>query len=558
MYIYNTSERKKNKRFSRNQEVILLRKKFIILAATVSTVMGSSVGVLAETPIIENSTQITSEVTSETSDESTITSSENEEITDDTISDNIEDSGQDNLEEEQGESFTQYIDEDGNKYLLYSDGTHYTGWYDMQPFGELYFDSENDGAAVINSTKDIDGKVYLFDENGVTKETSGTPIVNGEKYWVQSDGTLGSGWLYLGSWKMYFDPETYQAKTVTDAVTDINGKKYLFNKDGVMQNYAGTTIIDGKKYWFSTDDASLKTGWLTLGDWNLYFDSETYECATGIKEIDGEKYLFDSNGILQTSGTPIVNGEKYWIKSDGSFGSGWLYLGDWKMYFVPETNTASIGIVNIDGKDYLFNNDGVMQNFAGTTVVNGKKYWFSTDDASLKSGWLSLGNVKLYFDPTTYAAYTSTTATIDGITYEFDSNGCATKSSDDSQIDSHTHEWQPIYTTVHHNAVYQTVHHDAVTHQEQVKVGENPIMEDHVICDCGLDLHGMSEEEAIAHSKQNGCYGSYSQLVQVGTEPIYETQTITDQAAYDEQVLVQDAYDEQVVSGYSCSCGATK
>ena len=150
----------------------------------------------------------------------------------------------------------------------------------------------------------------------------------------------------------------------------------------------------------------------------------------------------------------------------------------------------------------------------------------------------------------TYAAYTSTTATIDGITYEFDSNGCATKpSDDDSQIDSHTHEWQPIYTTVHH---------DAVTHQEQVKVGENPIMEDHMICDCGVDLTAMGYDAAIAHGYDNEHFGSYSQLVQVGTEPIYETQIITDQEAYDEQVLVQNAYDEQVISGYSCSCGATK
>lgn len=94
------------------------------------------------------------------------------------------------------------------------------------------------------------------------------------------------------------------------------------------------------------------------------------------------------------------------------------------MYFNPKTGAAAVGIVNIDGKDYLFDNNGVVQDYAGTAVVNGRKYWFSTDNASLKSGWLDLGNVKMYFDTTTYAAYTSTKATIDGFTYEFDSNGC--------------------------------------------------------------------------------------------------------------------------------------
>ena len=83
-------------------------------------------------------------------------------------------------------------------------------------------------------------------------------------------------------------------------------------------------------------------------------------------------------------------------------------------------------------------------------------------------------------------------------------------------------------------------------------------MEDHVFCDCGTIIDYWTGEQLEAHREQCGEFGSYSQLVQVGTEPIYETQTVTDQAAYDEQVLSQAAYDEQVVSGYKCSCGATK
>ena len=453
-----------------------MKRKLIIFMTTSFMMLGCSVGVFASTSDTD-SINISNEKLNSKED-----SNELEETKISAIS-----SGQNSLESEQNENFTQYIDENGNKYLLYSDGTHYMGWYDMQPYGELYYDPENDGVAITSRTEIIDGNAYLFDTNGLVIKKAGTPIINDEKYWVKEDGTLDNGWLILGNWKMYFDPETYQAKTVTDGVTDINGKKYLFNKDGVMQNYAGTTIIDGKKYWFSTDDASLKTGWLTLGNWKLYFDPETYQCATGITEINGKKYLFDSNGILQTSGTPIINGKKYYIGEDNTLQSGWISIGNrkiyidsntyemaigikevngkklifdkngllvegsgtftvdgkkyaydsngnaitgwiklghWKMYFNPETGVAAVGIVKIDGKDYLFDNNGVMQDYAGTTIVNGKKYWFSTDNASLKSGWLDLGSVKMYFDPVTYAAYTSTKAKIDGFTYEFDANGC--------------------------------------------------------------------------------------------------------------------------------------
>lgn len=129
---------------------------------------------------------------------------------------------------------------------------------------------------------------------------------------------------------------------------------------------------------------------------------------------------------------------------------------------------------------------------------------------------------------------------------------------------AHTHEWVQQYKTetipakthtVHHDAEYKTVHHDAVTHEE-------PIYEGHYVCTvCGLDM-GRSESALDAHGAETG-HGYSVEQVQVGTR------TVTDQAAYDEKVLVKDAYDETVVdtpestkqvpNGYKCSeCGATK
>lgn len=129
---------------------------------------------------------------------------------------------------------------------------------------------------------------------------------------------------------------------------------------------------------------------------------------------------------------------------------------------------------------------------------------------------------------------------------------------------AHTHKWVQQYKTetipakthtVHHDAEYKTVHHDAVTHEE-------PIYEGHYVCTvCGLDM-GRSESALDAHGAETG-HGYSVEQVQVGIR------TVTDQAAYDEKVLVKDAYDETVVdtpestkqvpNGYKCSeCGATK
>ncbi len=232
----------------------------------------------------------------------------------------------------------------------------------------------------------IDGKAYLLGEDGNLYEGgAGTPVVNGEKYWVNTDGSLNAGWLYLGNWKMYFDPETYTAKT---GLTVIDNKTYMFDSNGVMQTKSGTPIINGEKYWINTD-GSLNAGWLYLGDWKMYFDPETYTAKTGLTVIEEKTYMFDSNGVMQTkSGTPVINGHKYWVNTDGSLNSGWLKLGNMKMYFDPNTYQAIQNtFYELDGKTYYFDENGVMG--TGTMHIDGYKCVFDDDGALIEKTPLS-------------------------------------------------------------------------------------------------------------------------------------------------------------------------
>ncbi len=317
----------------------------------------------------------------------------------------------------------QVVDAQGKKYMVYDDGTHYTGWYSIAGCGDIYFDPNNNGAAAIGAatiTDDSGTHTYIFDNNGVVRKTPGTPLIDGKKYWIKSDGTAASGWLDIGSWKMYFDTTTYAARTKADGVTDINGHKYLFNADGIMQNFAGTTMIDGAKYWFS-EEGYLKNGWLKLGDWTLYFDKTTYKGAAGITKIDGKTYLFDDNGILKTSGTPMVNGKKYFVNADNELVSGWVNYGGAKMYFDPNTYQGAAGITTVNGKKLIFDSNGLLVSGSGTFVVNGKKYCIDGNGNAV-TGWVTLGSWKMYFDPTTGEGAVGKVS-IDGKTYYFNSDG---------------------------------------------------------------------------------------------------------------------------------------
>lgn len=122
-------------------------------------------------------------------------------------------------------------------------------------------------------------------------------------------------------------------------------------------------------------------------------------------------------------------------------------------------------------------------------------------------------------------------------------------SSKKDDTTAHQHNWVAQTKTVHHDAQYKTVHHDAVTHQ----VWHDAVTEEHYICNqCGADI--TSDPWGHLDAYDHGGYHSSYVTVKQG---YYET--VTDKAAYDEQVQVSDAWDETVTTGYKCSsCGATK
>ena len=148
------------------------------------------------------------------------------------------------------------------------------------------------------------------------------------------------------------------------------------------------------------------------------------------------------------------------------------------------------------------------------------------------------------------------------------SSNSSSSSSSSSKGDEHKHNYNiPITKTVHHDAVTKVVHHDAVTRNETVTVTDReaydePVYETHYVCKvCGYDA--IKDGDAILmHSVDTG-HSYTSKKVQVGTNhhdavTHQETKTVVVTPAYDETVVVKQAYDETVITGYKCSCGATK
>lgn len=155
------------------------------------------------------------------------------------------------------------------------------------------------------------------------------------------------------------------------------------------------------------------------------------------------------------------------------------------------------------------------------------------------------------------------------------SGGSSSSSGSSSQtpsVPTHGHSWEAVYTTVHH---------DAVTHEEQrwvvdKEAWEEPVKKKVYICkscrngtckrcsELGIThCEYATKDELSAHqwecldpqdgSKAGSCTNYSFEYVldhyeHHDAEGHYETVTITD----------SEAYDEQVITGYKCSCGAVR
>lgn len=120
---------------------------------------------------------------------------------------------------------------------------------------------------------------------------------------------------------------------------------------------------------------------------------------------------------------------------------------------------------------------------------------------------------------------------------------------------AHQHDWQPVYTTVHHEAQYKTepVYEDRIVYEDR------PVYKWQAYWTCNECGQRFENEFDVADHAMYECGGGWTahkEKVQTGTEQV-QVGTNRVQVGTN-QVLVKDAWDEKVQNGYTCSCGQNK
>lgn len=260
---------------------------------------------------------------------------------------------------------------------------------DNNPTYHFYFASNGKKTTNVED-KNIDGKKYTFDDRGVAA-TKWKLDSDGEswKYYGTEDDecALATGWFQAvpdeamdssgnsdGSTYWYYGGST--GKIAEGCFKSIDGKTYAFKANGEMLTGLKVITVD-------ENDSKKITSYTSVD----YLSNIPSDDGTGLSQV----YLLDSsNGAVQTGTKTVeIDGTNYTFsfKSNGSpKGAGLTGLDDGYIYDHGRRLTAEedtkVQIVSWDDKDYLVNENGVIQkNKKNTKDADG--YYYCTDKSGV-------------------------------------------------------------------------------------------------------------------------------------------------------------------------------
>ena len=112
----------------------------------------------------------------------------------------------------------------------------------------------------------------------------------------------------------------YYADSDTGKLTGeqtLDEHRYQFDPDCGTQTVGVCTFADGTVSYYNSIDGSIQTGWQKDGRDIYYFSPDTETALVGMQQLDGSSYYFESDGKLVRSQTVLIDGVTYRAADDG-------------------------------------------------------------------------------------------------------------------------------------------------------------------------------------------------------------------------------------------------
>ncbi|KRM17302.1 levansucrase [Ligilactobacillus hayakitensis DSM 18933 = JCM 14209] len=309
---------------------------------------------------------------------------------------------------------------DQNKTVYYNDEAQMQYGFQKINNKTYYFDKSS--GARTTGQRNIDGKWYLFDNQGVM-QTGLQFIANQNKFvYYNQAGQMQYGTLTLGG-KKYTADRSSGAIKISDGQQYIDGHWYLikggrpqtgfqyianqkktvyYNNQGQMQY--GQQYINGHWYLFDKSSGAMKTGFQYIAEQKktVYYNNQG-QMQYGQQYINGKWYLFDkSSGAMKTGFQYIADQKKtVYYNNKGQMQYGQQYInGHWYL-FDKSSGAMKTGFQYIaeQKKTVYYNSKGQMQ--YGQQYINGKWYLFDKSSGKVQTGfqYIKDQNKTVYYSP---------------------------------------------------------------------------------------------------------------------------------------------------------------
>ena len=243
---------------------------------------------------------------------------------------------------------------------------------------------------------------------------------NGDWFYCKSRTEFAIGWQKIGGvWYHFKDSGVMDTGWLYDG-----GSWYYLHPSGAMATGWLNLPAGSNTWYYFNAGGALVTGWLKLNNQWFYFETATGATYGqmyygGTYNINGTNYMFDNNGhLLTNSGWQQAGSTWYYYSGNGLY-KGWLYWGKNWYFLSTDTGAMVTGWLNDGGKWYYLYGSGAM---ATGWVKIGNDWFYFNASGAMVTGWLKDGAYWYYLRPEDGAMVTGT-YTIDGVTYGFAASG---------------------------------------------------------------------------------------------------------------------------------------
>lgn len=300
----------------------------------------------------------------------------------------------------------------GNQYFFAdADGIFMTGWQIIE--GKKYYFKEDIGLINTNGYN-IDGKYYNFNDDGSVKRSTWMEDEHGLHYSDASGASVEKGLREIDGKIYYFQNCNvnkeeiriedqgvilyFSDKGVLERVSNLNGEvidsvvNVKFDNKILTFNYDGSIFKTGINKrekiveYYSLEDGPLYTGWKKIDGKNYYFTNGRNYTFNDYDNIDGKRYYFHEDGSVNKSGFEKIDGKLYHFDNNGVAQTGWQTI-DNKYYYFDENGAAKTGWFRVGG------------GYRPWPLAYGYLWYCAREDGSLYSdGWFNIGGKDYHFD----------------------------------------------------------------------------------------------------------------------------------------------------------------